>query len=192
MADESFMLLSLKEGQSKRLAQVIGNETCRRILDYLADRDYTTESTAAKDLGLPLSTVHYNLKSLRESGLVVADEFHYSDKGKEVPHYRLAKKYIIIAPREEQGFLDRLKKLWPLAAIAVGVAAVMELVQRFLLDSGEKVASTADAGVRMLAESAPAAAEEASRFPSPVTAWFLVGALFAIVAFALKDLVRKR
>jgi DNA-binding transcriptional ArsR family regulator len=190
MADESFMLLSLKEGQSKRLAQVIGNETCRRILDYLADRDFTTESTAAKDLGLPLSTVHYNLKALRESGLVVADEFHYSGKGKEVPHYRLAKKYIIIAPREERGVLDRLKKLWPLAAVAVGVAAVMEAVQRFLLDSGEKVA--ADAGVRMLAESAPRAAEEASRFPSPVTVWFLVGTLFAIVAFALKDLVRKR
>lgn len=189
------MLLSLKEGQSKRLAQVIGNETCRRILDYLAGKEYATETTVAKELGIPLSTAHYNLKALRESGLVDADEFHYSDKGKEVPHYRLANRYIVIAPRKEQNIMERLKRLWPLGAVAVGVAAVMEAVQRFLLDAGGEAYKAADAGARMMVESAqaaPRAAEEAARFPSPATTWFLVGAVFVILAFAVRDLVRER
>ena len=33
--DETFLLLSLEEQQSKELAQVISNETARKILDYL-------------------------------------------------------------------------------------------------------------------------------------------------------------
>ena len=73
MADESFMLLSLKEKQSKKLAQVIGNETCQAILEYLTEKEFTTETEASKDLKMPLSTVHYNMRALLASGLVIAD-----------------------------------------------------------------------------------------------------------------------
>jgi DNA-binding transcriptional ArsR family regulator len=128
VAKESFMLVSLKEDKAKKLAQVISNPTCTKILNYLAGKD-ATESQIAKDLGVPLSTVHYNLQQLVEAKLVVADEFHYSEKGREVNHYKLANKYIIIAPQEDDSFLRHLKKYIPAVTIVVAVGAVLKLMQ---------------------------------------------------------------
>ena len=90
MAKNSFLLVSLKEDKAKELAQVISNASCRKILDYLAEKEDATETELAKKLGIPISTVHYNLKHLVKGGLVIVDEFHYSEKGKEVNHYKLA------------------------------------------------------------------------------------------------------
>ena len=64
MAKEKFVLVSLKEDKAKELAQVISNESCRKILDYLADKQDATESDLASKLGIPISTVHYNMKHL--------------------------------------------------------------------------------------------------------------------------------
>src|SRR3989338_10912894 len=99
MAKQSFLLVSLKEDKAKELAQVISNESCRKILDYLAEKEDATESEISKDLQFPISTVHYNLQHLMKAGIINVDEFHYSEKGKEVNHYKLANKYIIIAPK---------------------------------------------------------------------------------------------
>lgn len=99
MSKEKFVLVSLKEDKAKELAKVIANESCRRILDYLAENNDATETQLAEKLSFPISTVHYNLKHLLAGGLITADEYHYSEKGKEVNHYKLANKYIIIAPK---------------------------------------------------------------------------------------------
>ena len=42
--EETFILLSLEEQQSKELAQVISNETARKILDYLGKKNEASES----------------------------------------------------------------------------------------------------------------------------------------------------
>ena len=102
MTKKSFLLVSLKEDKAKKLAEVISNKTCRKILDYLADKKDATESAIAKDLNIPISTVHYNMKALMTARLVKSDEYHYSEKGKEVSHYRLANQYVIIAPEGEK------------------------------------------------------------------------------------------
>ncbi len=60
MAKEKFVLVSLKEDKAKELAQVISNESCRKILDYLAEKQDATESDLASKLGIPISTIHYN------------------------------------------------------------------------------------------------------------------------------------
>ena len=44
MAKRSFLLVSLKERKAKKLAQVISNETSRKILDYL-DENGLSENT---------------------------------------------------------------------------------------------------------------------------------------------------
>ena len=89
MAKENFLLVSLKESEAKKLAQVISNDTSRKILDFLAGIKDATETDIAKNLDTPLSTVHYNIQALLKAKLVQADEFHYSEKGKEVNHYSL-------------------------------------------------------------------------------------------------------
>ena len=125
MAKEKFLLVSLKESKAKKLAQVISNETSRKILDHLADNE-ATESELAKKLKLPISTVHYNLKCLMEGGLVTVEEFHYSEKGKEVNHYKLANKYIIIAPKSTYGIKERLKSILPVALLTGASAGIIQ------------------------------------------------------------------
>ncbi|NJL43964.1 MAG: helix-turn-helix transcriptional regulator [Nitrosarchaeum sp.] len=111
MAESSFVLVDLKDDQTKKLAQVISNDTCRRILDSLAGGTLT-ETEIARKTSIPLSTVHYNLNLLKQAKLVRADEFHYSEKGKEVLHYALENKFIVIAPRQDKSLMERFKGLF--------------------------------------------------------------------------------
>ncbi|MFH0876068.1 MAG: helix-turn-helix domain-containing protein [archaeon] len=118
MAEESFILVSLKEDQAKKLAQVLSNDTSRQILDFLSKKAHATETEIAKELKVPLSTVHYNLSLLTAAKLVNNDEFTYSEKGKEIIHYSISNKYVIIAPpNSEVGMAERLKKLLPVFGI---------------------------------------------------------------------------
>ena len=105
MAKKNFILLSMDDSKIKKVSNVISNDSCRKILDFLAEKE-ATESEIASNLLIPISTVHYNLQQLMETGLVSADEFHYSRKGKEVQHYKLANKYIIIAPKSVSGIKE--------------------------------------------------------------------------------------
>ena len=120
MAKESFILVSLEDEKTKKLSQSITNETCRKILNYLSEKEDATETQISNDLGIPMPTVNYNMKLLVENGLVEINEFHYSRKGREVDHFSLANKMIIIAPRKDEKLLSRLKKLLPVVAI-IGV-----------------------------------------------------------------------
>ena len=128
MAKKSFLLVSLKENKAKKLAEVISNKTCRKILDFMAEKKDATESEVAKKLGIPLSTVHYNMKALLAAKLVKSDEYHYSPKGKEVSHYRLANQYVIIAPEgEKHAIRQKLKSIIPTALIMVAAAGIIKI-----------------------------------------------------------------
>ncbi|MBW2996223.1 helix-turn-helix domain-containing protein [Candidatus Woesearchaeota archaeon] len=201
MAKEKFLLVSLSENKAKQLAQAISNETCRKILDYLADKE-ATESELSEKLNIPISTVHYNLQQLQKGNLVVADEYHYSEKGKEVNHYKLANKYIIIAPKSTYGIKEKLKSVLPVALI---VAAGTAFIQYFTKTTA-KFAAVQEAAPRMLAEeSADTAAGVAStavetvpvvadKFPlySNIALWFFIGAASTIVLYLLIDWFRNR
>ncbi|MFH1850393.1 MAG: helix-turn-helix domain-containing protein [archaeon] len=201
MSEESFVLVSLKESKAKKLAQVIGSETCRKILDHLASKKDATESAIAKELSLPISTVHYNLKHLYDNQLVEVDEFHYSEKGKEVNHYKLANKLIIIAPKESSGLMEKLKGILPVSLFAVAAAGAVHL-----LSGMEKAALSAASfeekavPARALMEAAPQAADAAvqavpqvapqiASTPS-IALWFLLGAMFTVMAYVLWELIR--
>lgn len=132
---EKFLLVSLKEDKAKQLAQVISNESCRKILDYLADKE-ATETELAKNLNLPISTVHYNLKHLMDGSLVTVEEFHYSEKGKEVNHYKLANKYIIIAPKTTYGIKEKLKAIFPVVLLVAAGAGFIQIFSKYFVGRG--------------------------------------------------------
>ena len=98
MGKKNFLLLSLDDDKAKSIANTVSNSTCKKILDFLSSSD-GTETEISEALKMPISTVHYNLKQLVSSKLVECDNYHLSQKGKEVKHYTLANKYIIIAPK---------------------------------------------------------------------------------------------
>ncbi len=140
MAEESFVMVSLKDEKSKKLAEVISNKTSRKILDALSKKEYS-ESELAKELGIAISTIHYNLKHLMKAKLVTVDEFHYSEKGKEVNHYKLANKYVIITPSETPpSFMENLKKIIPVT-IVVAAGAVLLKAFNFLNFGSTKMLS---------------------------------------------------
>ena len=206
MAQDKLLLISLQEGQAKKIAQVISNDTCRKLLDTLADKE-ETETELAQKLGIPLSTVHYNLQQLMEAGLVISETFHYSVKGKEVAHYKLANKYIIIAPQSTWGIKEKLKSILPVAAFGVAVAAIIQFVQtRIPLQSASQI--LAEAAPQAGAEAAPMlkttaadaageslamAAQVAPQPSEPLYAmWFLIGVVITLVLYLAIDYIRSR
>lgn len=187
MAKESFVLISLKEDKARKLAKVINNESCRKILDYLTTKE-ATETELSKKIGIPISTVHYNLKHLSDAGLVIVDEFHYSAKGKEVNHYKLANKYIIIAPKSTFGIKEKLKGVLPVALL-VGASAFV--IQLFRIGT-QKVGTFGAAQKEMVAaEAVPTAAIQPAAQASPIW-WFLAGALLTIAIFLILDWIKSR
>lgn len=208
MTKEKFLLVSLNESKAKKLAQVISNETCRKILDYLAD-DEATESELGKKLNIPISTVHYNLKCLMDGGLVSVEEFHYSEKGKEVKHYKLANKYIIIAPKSTYGIKEKLKSILPVALLVGVTSIVIQIFQKGIMfgglgiDASYESAPTvpaapimqkaiADASMEAAPVMQEAARQQAIEAAPNIALWFLIGAVSAILIYMIADFIRHR
>lgn len=216
MAKHSFLLVSLKEDKAKELAQVISNESCRKILDYLGEKEDATETEITKDLKLPISTVHYNLQHLMKAGIISVEEFHYSEKGKEVNHYKLANKYIIIAPKSTYGIKEKLKSILPvslLALIGAGVIqiyaqyfrsvafgamkavapSVMEEAVREVAPAAEPLVSVAkDEAANAIMEKAPEITQQAVQAAPNYALWFLFGCLFVIVLIIIFELIKTK
>lgn len=202
--NNNFLLISLDEKKSKKIAEAINNDTGRKILDQLSKKE-STESDLAKELKIPISTIHYNLKQLMEANLVIVDEFHYSQKGKEINHYKLANKYIIIAPKQtDNRFMEALQKILPLTIITAVVGGLLTGF-RFLTSSKatNTMAKSAvdDAAPRLMMASAPEASGLAAPQALEVTrpflqsepiTWFFIGALSIIIIYFLYEVVKKR
>lgn len=214
MAKKSFLLVSLKESKAKKLAEVISNKTCRKILDHLAEKKDATESQMAKDLGIPISTVHYNLKALLTAKLVKSDEYHYSTKGKEVSHYRLANQYVIIAPEGDKKLIrEKLKSLIPTLLITGFAAGAIKMFSGALgkaetaaeqpmlraMEAGitEEAAQTglksgadqaAPAAAQQMAEHAP---EVSSAMPE-IALWFFIGAVSGVAIYLIIEFISRK
>jgi len=200
------MLISLEEEKAKKLAQVISNETCTKLLNHLAQGKDGTETEIAQALRLPLSTVHYNLKQLVEARLVLADEYHYSSKGREVLHYKLANKYIIIAPQEEkESFLKKLQGFLPALFITVAVAVIAKVFMEFFANGAMSKAAesslqtfgavpAADGGARLMVAAAPApvATPPLAFLSNEAILFFVAGACFIILLLAISAYVNRK
>jgi DNA-binding transcriptional ArsR family regulator len=206
----NFVLVSLDEKKGKKIVEAINNDTSKKILDALAKKEYT-ESELSKELNIPISTIHYNIKQLMEANLVVVDEFHYSSKGKEVNHYKLANKYIIIAPKtEDSKFVEALKKIMPLSiftAIGGGVLIAYKYITELGMnkvqdESATLMMATAEAGVEDVSMKAASFAMDATGpatteiarpiLQSEMIAWFFIGALSITLTYFIYELVKKK
>ena len=202
MAKNNFLLVDLNEKKTKKLAETITSETSRKILNYLADKSHDTEANIAKSLKIPISTVHYHLQKLTEANLVNVEEYHYSAKGREVNHYKLANKYIIIAPKKVSGLREKLKGILPVGIIALGISAVLKFSTMFTGKVSMASSAIPQEAVleRVSGDAAPEMAELAQItepalqgcFSQPdIALWFLVGSLSAILIYVLILLYRE-
>ncbi|MFH1133878.1 MAG: winged helix-turn-helix domain-containing protein [Nanoarchaeota archaeon] len=193
---ETFLLVSMKEDKAKKLAQVISSDTCRRILDLLAQKE-ATETQIGDELQMPLSTVHYNLQQLLAANLVTAEEFHYSQKGKEVNHYALANKFIIIAPESKEGLKVSIRHTLPaLGVLLLGAGIlyfyrVLPREKTMMAAAPEALRSAADESATFVAQNAAGEVAKAS-VSLGSWFWFLVGGIAVSAVLLLTYFIAKR
>ncbi|MBU1103839.1 MAG: beta-propeller domain-containing protein [Nanoarchaeota archaeon] len=136
--DEKFILMGLNDENSKAVAEVLGNKTCKRILDHLADVREASEKDISVGLKMPINTAEYNLKKLIKASLVEKSKnFFWSVKGKRIPMYKLARKHIIISPNKNPS-LSYLKSILPVVAVVAifVLIAGLSLQHQGTIDSG--------------------------------------------------------
>jgi DNA-binding transcriptional ArsR family regulator len=197
----NFLLVDLSEKKTKKLAETITSDTSRKILNFLVEKE-DSEANIAKELQIPISTVHYHLQKLQEAGLVMVEEFHYSKKGREINHYKLANKYIIIAPKKVSGLKEKLRGILPVAIISIGIAAVIKLFTSFIGGVGSFQSSKMVA-TEAVTEAAPVLMKDVVEDMGPhppmqacvqqpdFALWFLVGSISAIIIFLIVMMIRE-
>ena len=126
--DDKLLVLPLS-GETKKLTQVISNDTARDILETLASESLSA-SKLASNMDIPLTTVQYNLEKLIEVGLIKVENIKYSEKGKQVKLYAPVRRLIVVVPERtsQKDVMEALKKYLSLFALAfLGVAAIAVL-----------------------------------------------------------------
>ena len=191
---EKFVLVSLEEEKAKKLAEAISNSTARKILDYLSEKEEAPATVIARHLRLPLTTVDYNIKNLKKAGLVEVEEFKWSEKGRQMDLYKVAKKFIVISPKGTSVDPEKLKNLFSIAIIA-GLGSVLAgYFAKSFLTAKQTLESfpVAQKTMALAADSAPILAEttQSNQLGFYLTL-FSVGALFALVVFALLNLNKR-
>jgi len=204
--DEKLLILSLNDKNSKKISQVISSDTARSILEALASAPHSASEIAQK-LGIPLTTVQYNLENLCDAGLVKIARTKYSRKMKPVKLYEPQRKIVVIAPVKttRKDVIAALKRYVMVIAVAVvGSGAIELLAIRMRRLADEAVMRSVPEGVGeapppMYAPLTTPAPEKALEdvigfdFFAHPGLWFLFGCLFVLlVVFLIEYLGRKR
>lgn len=112
---EKYISLDLNDPRAGKIGEVIGNESCKKILDLLAEREMN-ESEIAGELKMPLNSAEYNIKKLVEAGLIEeTKKIFWSTRGKRIKSYRVVNKKIVITPSSK----------WLRGIIPAGIVAVL-------------------------------------------------------------------
>lgn len=123
MTPDDFKIVKLSK--ASEVAKTISNKTAQLIIEHIGEEKKITATKIAKDLDLPASTVHYNMKALVKAGIVDDTQFTYSEKGKTIIHYTLTNNILVIVPESHDEFsvLSSIKALVP-SFIGVGLVGL--------------------------------------------------------------------
>ncbi|MCZ7399077.1 MAG: helix-turn-helix domain-containing protein [Candidatus Methanoperedens sp.] len=129
-SDEKLLILPLGE-ESKKITQVISNDTARQVIELLADAPLSA-SDIAERLQAPLTTITYNLENLESVGLVKVERIKYSEKGREVKIYAPVRKLIVVVPEkaDRKSVADVLRKYMGVILAAVLASSFIEFFMR--------------------------------------------------------------
>ena len=194
MTDEKFILVSMEDTRSKKIADALGNKTCRKIVDYLAEKNEASAKDISDALGVPLNTLDYNLKLLLNSEIVEKKKnFFWSRKGKKIIMYGLSNKSIVISPKKK--ISSKLKSILPVA-ILVGAATFAVYVYNKVLNVSQNTIYKTD---EFFIESSETSKVTADSFINAVQIynpsilfndahtwiWFLGGCVLALIIFSV-------
>ncbi len=122
-------------GDSRKITQILSNETSLKILELLGKKSMSA-TNIAEELKLPLTTVKYNLDSLVESDLIKVKQIKWSQKGRQVKIYESVEKLIVLVPSrnslDKLSIISLLQKYIGVIGAAVFAAAGIEYLSAYL------------------------------------------------------------
>jgi DNA-binding transcriptional ArsR family regulator len=193
MNEEKFILISMDDVRATKLSEVLGNKTCKKIIDYLANHEEASVKDVADYLEIPINTAEYNIKKLLEADLIQKRKnFFWSKKGKKIVMYELSNKSIVIAPKNSN-IGSKLNSLIP-AFMIIGVGTFASYVfsglgkvKEQVIVEGRDILYNAgplmsEAGAKM---SASVPEDLIYSVPSPAWIWFLSGALLTLLIVSI-------
>jgi len=194
MSDEKFILVSMEDSRSKKIADALGNKTCRKILDYLAEKNESSAKDLSEALKIPLNTLDYNLKLLLDSEIIEKKKnFFWSRKGKKIVMYGLSNKSIIISPKKQ--ISSKLKSLIPAVVLTGAFTFAIYVYNKILSYSQNTLYKTNDVLVNTVESSKIVATnfvDNAPVYDSSILfnnfhgwIWFLAGSVIALIIFSI-------
>jgi DNA-binding transcriptional ArsR family regulator len=96
---EKYISIDLNDPRMKDLSEILSNKSCKKILNLLAENEWT-ETEIARELKMPLNSVDYNIKKLAQAGLIESSNHWWSVRGKKMHAYKVSDKKIIISPKK--------------------------------------------------------------------------------------------
>ncbi|RLG36616.1 ArsR/SmtB family transcription factor [Candidatus Alkanophaga liquidiphilum] len=201
VAKEDEKLLILPLNASKKVSQVLSNDTARRILEALTEAPLSASEVAGR-LGLPLTTVQYNVNKLLDAGLVRVERTKYSEKMREVKIYAPARKFVVIVPAQakddKKSVIEALKRYLGLLSAAGIAALLLDLAATPKLEQGALKRAAEEGWLPVpapLGKGLPAFSDIVSRlYPISEHAgfWFFLGCAFVVVLLAVLEIRSKR
>jgi len=192
--EETKLLISLDDQKSKYLANVLGNDKAKLILNYLSKVENASSSKISNKLKMHITTVEYNIKLLIKAGLVKSEKYRWSEKGKKMELFSLVKKEIIIST-SSSNFMPNLKSIIPTLLIVSASTIGLYLYQttNMLYDSisAPILETTQDA---MISQGTSKVLETAPQVIPVInySSWFLYGALFSLLVLIIINFIKTK
>ncbi len=188
---EKYILISLEDEKAKHLSGILSNKTCKKIIDFLAEKSEASEKEISDELKIPINTVEYNLKKLIKSELIEKSKnFFWSKKGRKIDMYKLSNKSIIISPKNSN-LSSKLKSALGVSIVSIIgtiiLAATTYKNKLWTQSAGKAEEAIAESVLRATFDATTpiTAPENFINSPTPIVLWFLIGALFAIVIYTI-------
>ncbi|MEK6897270.1 MAG: helix-turn-helix domain-containing protein [Nanoarchaeota archaeon] len=187
--NKKYLLFSLEDSRLKSIAEILKNKTAGKIINFLSEKEEASEKDISEKLGIPLNTAEYNIRKMVQAGIIEESKnFFWSPKGRKIKMYRFSNKSIVISPKGSK-LNQQIKQIIPIALMS-GIAAV---AVKFYFSAQRAVVATQEEAFALAAEGSAKAAESASIINTEnYWLWFLAGAIFAIIIFALKMILYQK
>lgn len=187
--NKKYLMVSFEDPRMKKLSDVLGNKTCKKIIDMLAEKE-ATKTEIAKALKAPLNTIEYNVNKLVEAGLVERSKnYFWSEKGKKIGIYKISNKSIVISPKSKNYF----KPILPAALISLIFTFFIWLLSRapsysLRETATEQSAKALEGAAEAMQTQTPATIQTTiQNFIAiiPSWGWFLIGSLIALAVYII-------
>ncbi|RLG35843.1 hypothetical protein DRN98_00315 [Methanosarcinales archaeon] len=192
---EKLLVLSLDDAESKKISQVIANDTARDILDLLADEPLSSTEISER-LDIPLTTVQYNIEKLTEAGLIDVKAQRWSKKGRTIKIYGPRRRLLIIVPERigKEDILGAVKRYIGVLLFAGLISVVLEFI-RWGGGANGALESTQAVSEERTLDAVPVAIEKVTTdiwsYGDHIGLYFFAGAVFVVLVNILYERWKK-